>query len=79
MFQHANIRTPHWLGYLVTRPECHSAHHERGVHGRNYGDIPLYDMLFGTFHNPKSFEGEVGFWDGASAKIGPMLVGREIA
>ena len=29
MFQHANIKTPHWLGYLVQRPESHSAHHER--------------------------------------------------
>lgn len=79
MFQHANVRTPRWLGFIVTRPESHSAHHERGVHGRNYGDIPLFDMLFGTFHNPERFEGEVGFWDGASHKIGPMLIGREIA
>jgi sterol desaturase/sphingolipid hydroxylase (fatty acid hydroxylase superfamily) len=79
MFQHANIRTPRWLGFIVTRPESHSAHHERGVHGRNYGDIPLFDMIFGTFHNPREFAGEVGFFDGASHKVGPMLIGREIA
>jgi sterol desaturase/sphingolipid hydroxylase (fatty acid hydroxylase superfamily) len=79
MFQHANIKTPHWLGYLITRPESHSAHHERGVHARNYGDVPWFDMLFGTFHNPKEFSGEVGFYDGGSNKVGAMLIGRQIA
>lgn len=79
MFQHANIRTPHWLGYLITRPESHSAHHERGVHARNYGDVPWFDMLFGTFHNPKEFSGEVGFYEGGSKRVGEMLIGRQIA
>jgi sterol desaturase/sphingolipid hydroxylase (fatty acid hydroxylase superfamily) len=79
IFQHANIRTPHWLGYFVTRPESHSAHHERGIHGRNYGDVPWFDMLLGTFHNPREFTGEVGFYEGGSKRVGAMLVGREIA
>ena len=79
MFQHANIRTPRWLGYIVTRPESHSLHHERDVHARNYGDIPLFDMLFGTFVNPERFDGEVGFHEGGSRKLGAMLLGRRIA
>lgn len=79
MFQHANIRTPRWLGYFITRPESHSAHHERGVHARNYGDVPWFDMVFGTFHNPKEFTGEVGFYEGGSQKVGAMLAGRQIA
>jgi sterol desaturase/sphingolipid hydroxylase (fatty acid hydroxylase superfamily) len=79
MFQHANIRTPHWLGYFVTRPESHSLHHERNVHGRNYGDVPWFDMIFGTFANPKSFDGEVGFYDGGSKRVGAMLAGKVIA
>jgi sterol desaturase/sphingolipid hydroxylase (fatty acid hydroxylase superfamily) len=79
MFQHANIRTPHWLGYLVTRPESHSLHHERDVHARNYGDIPIYDMLFGTFENPRTFAGQVGFYDGSSKQVGPMLLGRLVS
>ena len=79
MFQHANIATPRWLGYFVTRPESHSLHHERGVHGRNYGDIPLWDMLFGTFRNPARFEGEVGFFDGGSRRLRDLLTGRAIA
>ena len=79
MFQHSNIRTPQWLGYLVTRPESHSVHHERGIHGFNYGDIPLFDMLFGTFRNPKEWSGEAGFYDGSSAELGKLLTFRKIA
>ena len=79
MFQHANVRTPRWLGYLITRPESHSLHHERDIHARNYGDIPIFDMLFGTFENPRTFEGKVGFHDGGSKRLGAMLAGRLIA
>ena len=79
LFQHANIRTPHWLGYIIQRPESHSCHHERGIHARNYSDLPLWDMVFGTFHNPKEFTGEVGFYEGGSKKLGPLLLGRLIA
>ena len=79
LFQHVNVRTPQWLGYLVQRPESHSHHHQRGVHARNYSDLPLWDLLFGTFYNPKDFAPEVGFYDGASRKVGPMLIGRKIA
>lgn len=79
MFQHANIRTPRWLGYFVQRPESHSFHHERGVHARNYGDLPLFDIIFGTFHNPEVFAAENGFYDGGSRRVGAMLVGKQIA
>ena len=78
LFQHANIKTPHWLGYFIQRPESHSCHHERGVHARNYSDLPLWDMVFGTFHNPKEFTGQVGFYEGSSKKLGPLLIGRLI-
>ena len=79
MFQHANISTPRWLGYVIQRPESHNYHHERGVHARNYGDLPLFDILFGTFHNPEDFAGQVGFFDGGSKKVGPMLIGKVIS
>ncbi|MEO8175083.1 MAG: sterol desaturase family protein [Sphingomicrobium sp.] len=79
LFQHVNVNTPRWVGYLVQRPESHSAHHERDVHARNYGDLPLFDMIFGTFHNPRQFTGQVGFYEGASKKMGPMLAGRLIS
>ena len=79
LFQHVNIKTPQWLGYFIQRPESHSAHHERGVHARNYSDLPFWDIVFGTFHNPKEFTGKVGFFDGGSKKVGSMLVGRLVA
>ncbi len=78
MFQHSNLATPHWLGYLVTRPESHSLHHERDVHAWNYGDIPLWDMVFGTFRNPRQWDGQAGFHDG-STRQWSMLLGRKIS
>jgi len=79
MLQHANIRTPRWLGYLVQRPESHGVHHQRGLHRYNYSDLPLWDMLFGTFRNPASWEDEAGFYHGASARVPEMLVGRDVS
>jgi sterol desaturase/sphingolipid hydroxylase (fatty acid hydroxylase superfamily) len=79
VFQHTNIRTPQWLGYIVQRPESHSLHHQRGVHRWNYSDLPLWDLVFGTFRNPKDFAAETGFHDGASARILPMLMFRDVA
>jgi sterol desaturase/sphingolipid hydroxylase (fatty acid hydroxylase superfamily) len=78
LFQHSNLRTPRWVGYFITRPESHAVHHERGVHAYNYGDIPLFDIIFGTFRNPREWNGEAGFFEGSSNKIGEMLVGKKI-
>lgn len=79
VFQHANVRTPQWIGYVVQRPESHSHHHERGVHARNYSDLPLFDLLFGTFHNPRGFAAEQGFYDGASARLADLLRFRDVS
>ena len=80
MFQHANIKTPHWLGYLIQRPESHCVHHGRGVHHYNYSDLPLWDIVFGTFVNPRSVEGmQAGFYDGASERLPEMLVFRDVS
>jgi sterol desaturase/sphingolipid hydroxylase (fatty acid hydroxylase superfamily) len=79
MFQHWNVRTPRALGYLIQRPESHCAHHERGVHARNYGDLPLWDLVFGTFHNPEGFQGEVGFEPRAARRVGAMLLGVDVS
>lgn len=80
MFQHLNIRTPHWLGYLIQRPESHLIHHQRGVHAFNYGDIPLPDMIFGTFRNPRdAWDGENGFHSGSTRQISEMLAFRRIS
>jgi sterol desaturase/sphingolipid hydroxylase (fatty acid hydroxylase superfamily) len=79
IFQHANLRTPRWLGYFIQRPESHSVHHQRGVHRHNYADLPLVDMLFGTFRNPHEHASETGFWHGASARLIDLLLARDIS
>lgn len=79
IFQHANIKTPRWLGYLIQRPESHTVHHGRGVHGYNYSDLPVIDLLFGTLRNPSGYEYETGFYQGASARVGEMLLGRDVS
>ncbi len=78
IFQHANVRTPRWLGYLVQRPESHAIHHGRGLHRYNYADLPIFDIVFGTFRNPRGYETDTGFYHGASARIADMLVFRDV-
>jgi sterol desaturase/sphingolipid hydroxylase (fatty acid hydroxylase superfamily) len=78
LFEHLNVKTPRWVGYIFQRPEMHCVHHQRGVHAYNYG-TPIWDMLFGTYRNPKTFTEQVGFWDGASKKTFAMLIGRDVA
>lgn len=56
---HLNVKTPHWLGYFIYRPEQHSLHHE--THNNNYGLIPLWDMIFGTFKDCEHQAERVGF------------------
>ncbi len=79
MFQHMSIRTPRWLGYIIQRPESHSVHHGRGIHRYNYSDLPLWDIVFGTFRNPESFHEGQGFYKGASARIPEMLAFRDVS
>jgi sterol desaturase/sphingolipid hydroxylase (fatty acid hydroxylase superfamily) len=79
IFQHTNIRTPRWLGYFIQRPESHSVHHQKGVHRYNYSDLPLFDILFGTFKNPAEFVSETGFYSGASGRVGDMLMAKDVS
>lgn len=78
IFQHANIKTPYWIGFIIQRPEGHTIHHGKGIHKYNYSDLSLFDMLFGTFNNPKNYEVETGFYQGASQKIAKMLLFKDI-
>ncbi len=79
IFQHSNIRTPRWIGYLIQRPESHNVHHAKGVHAFNYAGISLFDIVFGTFKNPKGYEHEIGFYQGASGKVKEMLLFKDIS
>lgn len=79
LFQHTNVKTPRFIGYFIQRPESHSVHHGRGIHGYNYADLPLWDLVFGTFRNPARFEADAGFWHGASEQVLSMLVARDVS
>ncbi len=78
LFYHWNVRTPRWLGWLIQRPESHCVHHEEGVHRWNYGDLPLWDFLFGTLRNPETWEARCGFGPEPEQRLGEMLRGVDI-
>jgi sterol desaturase/sphingolipid hydroxylase (fatty acid hydroxylase superfamily) len=73
LYQHWNVATPRWVGYIVQRPEAHVLHHEFNVHSRNFGDMPVWDMLFGTYDNPATVNVPVGFEKGRGARVLAML------
>lgn len=78
MFQHWNVHTPPWLGYLIQRPEAHCVHHRQGVHAWNYSDFPLWDLLFGSWRNPREFRGLCGFESPADRRLPAMLAWRDV-
>jgi sterol desaturase/sphingolipid hydroxylase (fatty acid hydroxylase superfamily) len=77
LFYHWNVRTPYWVGFLIQRPESHLIHHQEGLHAFNYGDLPLWDIIFGTFRNPREWNARCGFGD-AELRVGEMLAGRDV-
>jgi sterol desaturase/sphingolipid hydroxylase (fatty acid hydroxylase superfamily) len=57
VFIHANVRFRFGpLRWLIGTPEFHHWHHSKDseAHNKNYaGELPLLDVLFGTFYLPK--------------------------
>ena len=78
MFQHWNVRTPTWMGYIVQRPESHCIHHQIDYHASNYSNVPFWDVLFGTFKNPERFSGQVGFVEGRGHRVREMLLLKDV-
>jgi len=74
--QHANVRTPRWLTWVMQRPEAHSIHHAE--HAHNYGDFPLWDRLFGTYREGVGFRHEAGFASAASRRWWAMAFFRDV-
>ena len=77
IFQHLNMRTPRWIALFIHRPESHCIHHQLNVHAYNYGNITLWDRVFGTFRDVESFAGRVGFAE--KPAFGKLLFGRDIS
>lgn len=79
MFQHLNVHTPSWLGYVIQRPEAHCEHHRLGVHANNYGDLPVWDLMSGTWRNPRDFSGRCGFESPDDRKMVTMLACGDVS
>jgi sterol desaturase/sphingolipid hydroxylase (fatty acid hydroxylase superfamily) len=77
-FQHWNVRTPKWLGLLVQRPESHCVHHRLGLHYYNFADLPVIDMLFGTYRNPDKFMGDCGFEAPSDRRMGAIFAFADV-
>lgn len=77
-FYHTNMKTPQWIGYIFQRPEMHRIHHQYGRHKNNYGDIVWWDMLFGTYENPGSWNGKCGFTAEREEKLVDMLLYKDV-
>jgi len=41
--------------------------------------LPIFDILFGTFFNPRDFAAQNGFYDGASYRVFDMLRFRDVS
>jgi len=78
LFYHWNVPTPYWIGFILQRPESHCVHHQEGLHSYNFADLPLWDMLFGTFKNPKQWELRAGFGKNEH-RLGEMLLGVDVS
>jgi sterol desaturase/sphingolipid hydroxylase (fatty acid hydroxylase superfamily) len=78
LFYHWNVATPRWLGYLVQRPESHCIHHEHGVHAFNYSELPIIDIVFGTFRNPLRFVGQCGLGADREQRFAALLLGEDV-
>ncbi|GLH82308.1 hypothetical protein SSBR45G_72170 [Bradyrhizobium sp. SSBR45G] len=77
-FYHANYKSPRWLKYVIQTPELHSLHHELDVHSGNYGDLPIWDRLFGTYRDADEFAARCGFPGESERHLGRMLLFRDV-
>ncbi len=75
---HVNIRTPYWMGYFIQRPESHCLHHIRDKrYCYNHADLPIWDILGGTFLNPTE-ECKIGFSNNAEEKVKDMMMFKDV-
>ena len=77
-FYHTNVKTPQWVGYIFQRPEMHRIHHQHNRHKNNYGDIVWWDMLFGTYENPKEWTHTCGFTPEKEERLLEMLSYKDV-
>jgi len=79
LFYHWNIKTPYWLGFVIQRPESHLIHHQEMLHDYNYSALPIWDFFFGTFKNPRQWNGRCGFGPCQEHPVLKMLRGLDVS
>jgi sterol desaturase/sphingolipid hydroxylase (fatty acid hydroxylase superfamily) len=77
-FYHTNIKTPRWVGFVFQRPEMHRIHHQYNRHKNNYGDFACWDMMFGTYENPKDWVHACGFDEEKEQRLMDMLLLKDV-
>jgi sterol desaturase/sphingolipid hydroxylase (fatty acid hydroxylase superfamily) len=77
-FYHSNFKSPRWLKYIIQTPELHSIHHEIDVHAFNFGDLPIWDRLFGTYRDTDSFARQCGFPRHNERHLARMLLFQDV-
>lgn len=77
-FYHSNIGTPRWVGWFIQRPEHHSVHHQLDVHKYNFGDLTIWDRLFGTFKDTDGFTERCGFPGRNEERLPEMLAFKDV-
>lgn len=75
---HANVRIPRWVGYVFQTPEMHRIHHRKSHHSHNYTDLVWWDMLFGTYYNPRQPFTECGFAKPQQQNLKALLFGKQV-
>lgn len=67
---HSNVRIPSgWLKWLVATPDFHHWHHSADAvgHNKNFsGQLPLWDLIFGTAYMPSAMPERYGITDSIS-------------
>ena len=77
-FYHGNYKSPRWLKYFIQTPELHSIHHQLNMHNYNFGDIPIWDRLFGTYRDTNEFSPACGFAERREEQLLKMLAFRDV-
>jgi sterol desaturase/sphingolipid hydroxylase (fatty acid hydroxylase superfamily) len=76
---HTNIKTPRWMGCFIQRPEMNLIHHARSMQYYNFADLPIGDIIFGTFRNPEPpYSGACGFAQLAELKVLDQIIFKEV-
>jgi hypothetical protein len=63
---------------FATEAGARRVHHQFRHHTNNFADIPIWDMLLGTFKNPKKFKGRCGYESWREDRFEDMLVFRDV-